>query len=56
MQKADYEVLCLFMMIPANKIPVLRNISDAMHCKIIVRQKAHLRNSLSSATRKVIKN
>lgn len=51
MLNVDYEVLCLFMMIHANKIPVLQNILAAIHCKIIIRQKARLRNSFPSATR-----
>lgn len=52
MLKVDYEVLCLFMMIYANKIPVLQNILAAIHHKVIIRQKASLRNSFPSAIRK----
>lgn len=50
--KVDCEVLCLFIMRDTNKIPVLQNILAAIHHKIIFRQKAHLRNSFPSATRK----
>lgn len=50
--KVDCEVLCLFIMIDANKIPVLQNILAAIHYKIIFRQQASLRNSFPSATRK----
>lgn len=35
MLNIDYEVLCLFMMIHANKIPVLQNILAAIHRKIV---------------------
>jgi len=52
MLNVDCEVLCLFMAIHANKIPVLQNILAAIHRKIIARQKASLRNSFPSATRK----
>lgn len=54
--KVDCEVLCLFIMIHANKIPVLKNILAVIHHIIIFRQKARLRNSFPSDTRRVIKN